>query len=324
MTRLIKAHGLLEKQPGFYTRNILLTWGLLAVGLIFLAVTDNFWLLLLNAAYLAFVFTQISFLSHDAGHRQIFRAAWQNDIFCLVHTDLLLGMSYGWWVKKHNQHHNAPNQVDHDPDLDIVALALSEDQIQSKHGFLRFVAKYQAYFFFPLLLLTAFAMSAKSVQAVLQKKVKYPRVEALLISLHFALWFGLLCYWLGIRQALLFTLLQRALFGLYLGSVFAPNHKGMLILKENNRLDFLRQQVLTTRNVKAHPVTDFWYGALNYQIEHHLFPSMARNKLSGAQKIVRTFCREHAIPYYESRVLQSYREILQYLHQVSASVSSNY
>ncbi|MDP8950858.1 MAG: fatty acid desaturase, partial [Actinomycetota bacterium] len=82
--------------------------------------------------------------------------------------------------------------------------------------------------------------------------------------------------------------------------------------------DFLRRQVLTSRNVTAHPLTDFWYGGLNYQIEHHLFPSMPRNKLREAQSIVKAFCREHAIAYHETSVLRSYREILQHLHEVGA------
>jgi fatty acid desaturase len=100
--------------------------------------------------------------------------------------------------------------------------------------------------------------------------------------------------------------------------VFAPNHKGMEILDSESRLDFVRRQVLTSRDVTAGPLTDFWYGGLNYQIEHHLFPSMPRNKLKEAQVIVRAFCEERGIPYRETGAMQSNREILQYLHQVSA------
>jgi len=99
---------------------------------------------------------------------------------------------------------------------------------------------------------------------------------------------------------------------------FAPNHKGMPLVEKESQLDFLRRQVLTSRDVKAHPLTDFLYGGLNYQIEHHLFPSMPRSKLREAQTIVRAFCGARSIPYRESGALQSHREILQYLHQVSA------
>src|SRR6185436_6173671 len=101
-------------------------------------------------------------------------------------------------------------------------------------------------------------------------------------------------------------------------STFASNHKGMLVLTGNGTLDLLRQQVLTARNVRSHPLTDFWFGGLNYQIEHHLFPHMARNKLKVAQTTIKAFCQAHAIPYYETGILQAYGETLRYLHHVSA------
>ena len=76
--------------------------------------------------------------------------------------------------------------------------------------------------------------------------------------------------------------------------------------------------MLTSRNVKSSPINDLLYGGVNYQIEHHLFPNLPRNKLREAQKIVKAFCNTHSIPYHETGVLQSQREILQYLHEVSA------
>jgi fatty acid desaturase len=106
--------------------------------------------------------------------------------------------------------------------------------------------------------------------------------------------------------------------GLYMASVFAPNHKGMLVVDRTSTLDFLRSQVLTARNITAHPVTDFWYGGLNYQIEHHLFPTVPRTKLRHLQGIIKAFCMEQGIPYYETSIFNSYREILHYLHAISA------
>ena len=65
-------------------------------------------------------------------------------------------------------------------------------------------------------------------------------------------------------------------------------------------------------------MTDFWFGGLNYQLEHHLFPSLARNQLKAAQATVRAFCQARAIPYHETSVWQAYRGILRHLHRVSA------
>ena len=128
----------------------------------------------------------------------------------------------------------------------------------------------------------------------------------------------LLLFFLSTWHAVIFIIVHQAVFGLFVGSVFAPNHKGMLMLDENEKMDFFQRQVLTARNVKAHPFTDFWYGGLNYQIEHHLFPNMPRNNLKEAQKVVKDFCKEHSIPYHETGIAQSVKEILQFLHQESA------
>ena len=309
--------GLLDKQLAYYVANAMLRLALLGASLTFLLVVESFWLQLLNAAFLAFAFTQIGFLGHDAGHKQIFNGAARNDLLGLA-INLLLGLSRSWWVDTHNQHHVNPNDLDLDPHTALPMFAFSEEQARSKRGALRRVVGYQSFYFFPLLLLEGIGVRAASVQYLLRGDAKDRAAEALLIALHFALYFGLLFYVLSVGQALVFIAVHQAMLGLYMGSVFAPNHKGMPLLDKNNPLDFLRQQVLTSRDVKGHAVTDFLYGGLNYQIEHHLFPSMPRNRLREAQVIVRAFCAERSIPYRESGALESHKEILQYLHQVSA------
>ena len=108
--------------------------------------------------------------------------------------------------------------------------------------------------------------------------------------------------------------------GVILGSSFAPNHKGMLTIGENEDLGFLRQQVLTARNMKHGWFTTLWFGGLNIQIEHHLFPSMPRCNLKKAQEIVRNFCEDRNIAYYETSVFRSFWEILASLHEVGVSL----
>jgi fatty acid desaturase len=319
LKRLIQQNGLLDRQPAYYVGKIAFTLGLLAVGLALLPILDDSRLQLLNAAYLAFVFVQISLLAHDCGHRQFsFHTSWKNDCLTLILGNLLLGVSRQWWIDKHNEHHGHPNQVDVDPDVDIPLLAFEEEQALDKRGLARFVVKYQAGLIFPLSLLQSLSMTRSSVRFLIEKKAKSTLAEALALGAHFALYFGLLFSVLEPLQAVLFIAVHRGLFGMYMVSIFAPNHKAMPILDRDSQLDFLHRQVLTSRNVNAHPITDFWYGGLNYQIEHHLFPRLPRNKLREAQPIVKDFCLNHAIAYHETSVLRSYQEILQHLHEVGA------
>jgi fatty acid desaturase len=319
LKQLIKQNGLLDRQPAYYAGKIVLTLGMLLPSLTFLLIFDNLWLQLLNAAYLAFVFVQISLVAHDFGHRQFsYGAGWKNECLALVLGNLLLGISQQWWIDKHNAHHAHPNQIDVDPDVDIPLLAFEEEQALGKRGLARFVVQYQAYLIFPLSLLQALSMHFKSIRFLIEKKAKSTLAEALALGAHFALYFGLLFSMLEPLQAVLFIAVHRGLFGMYMVSIFAPNHKAMPVLNRDIQMDFLQRQVLTSRNVIAHPITDFWYGGLNYQIEHHLFPRLPRNKLREAQPIIKDFCGVHEIAYHETSVLQSYREILQHLHEVGA------
>ncbi len=319
LKRLVKQEGLLDQQLAYFAGKSMLTFGLLALSLALLLILDNTWLQLLNAAYLAFVFVQIALLAHDCGHKQItFRAAWKNDLLTLVLGNLLLGVSRQWWIDKHNEHHGHPNQIDVDPDIDIPLLAFEEEQALDKRGLARFVVKYQAFLIFPLSLLQSISMQRSSIEFLMEKKARRAWAEALFMGLHFVLYFGLLFSVLEPLQAVLFVAVHRGLYGMYIVSIFAPNHKAMPLLEQDSEEDFLRRQVLTSRNVFAHPVTDFWYGGLNYQIEHHLFPRMPRNKLRAAQPIIKDFCRTRSIAYHETGVLQSYKEILQHLHEVGA------
>jgi len=319
LKRIVKKNGLLDRQPAYYAGKTALTLGLLAVSLVLLLVSDSLWFQMLNAVYLAFAFGQISLLAHDFGHRQPgVLSGRTNDLITLLLGNGLLGMSREWWVDKHNRHHGHPNQMDSDPDIDIPLLSFEEEQAFEKRGLSRLVTKYQAVLIFPLAFLQAISMFRSSVGFVVSGEANRPVAEALAIVTHFALYFGLLFSVLEPLTAVLFVVVHRGLWGVYLVSVFAPNHKAMPILERDTEVGFLHQQILTSRNVFAHPVTDFWYGGLNYQIEHHLFPRMPRNKLKEAQPIIKDFCRDHDISFHETGVLQSYREILSHLHKVGA------
>jgi fatty acid desaturase len=110
LNRLIKQNGLLDRQPAYYAGKTIFTLGLLAVSLALLFVLGDTWFQLLNAAYLAFVFVQISLLSHDFGHRQFtFHSYWKNDWLTLIFGNFLLGLSCQWWIDKHNEGSRGPS-----------------------------------------------------------------------------------------------------------------------------------------------------------------------------------------------------------------------
>jgi fatty acid desaturase len=316
LKRRIKDAGLLTKQPWFYAMCITANLGMLGVCLLLLPLLPNPWLVALDAAALGLVSGQLGFQLHDAGHKQMFEDNWKNNLIGYLTGNCLLGMSFGWWVDKHNRHHASPNHVDDDPDINNLAIAYNREQALERRGPMRWLAAYQAFAFFPMLFFLGFSMHISSIAFQLGRTAKHRGLEFGLMAAHLVLYIGLLVLFLGPGLAVLVILIHKGVAGFYMASVFAPNHKGMPQIDDEAKLDFLRAQVLTARNVRAGAATDLWYGSLNYQIEHHLFPAMPRNRVRAAHRIVREFCGEVGVSYYETSMIQSYRELLGFLHWV--------
>jgi fatty acid desaturase len=315
----VRQAGLLERRPGYYAVRITVNALLLAVGWALFVLLGDSWWQMLTAGYLALVFTQTGFLGHDAGHRQIFRSRRANDLVGLLPGNLAIGLAFGWWVDKHHRHHAHPNTEGLDPDISGESIAFTEAQARRRRGAGRFLARHQRALFFPLLTLEALALHVASVQAVLRAGYRQRGREALLLGLHAAAYLTVILLVLSPVRALVFIAVQQGLFGVYLGCAFAPNHKGMPVLSADEDTDFLRRQVLTSRNVRGGWLVDVVLGGLNYQIEHHLFPSMPSASLRRAQPMIRAFCQQIGLPYVETSLFGSYRQALRYLHAVGRS-----
>lgn len=318
LTRTVQEAGLMRRRYGYYwTRFVTLTLALAALVAVFVILGPSWWQLAVAAA-LALVLGQVMFLGHDAAHRQIFRSGRWNDWASLVIANLYAGMSYGWWTHKHSRHHAKPNQVDADPDIAAGALVFTtEDLPRARTGVPGWFAKRQGWLFFPLLLLEGLNLHVSGVRTIFGRgEVKRRPVEIAFVTVRLGGYLALVFWLLPPGLALAFLGVQLGLFGLYMGAVFAPNHKGMPIVPRDARIDFLRRQVLMSRNIRGGRVTDWFMGGLNYQIEHHLFPSMARPHLRRVQPIVREFCEARGIPYTETSLLGSYAIVIRYLNRV--------
>jgi fatty acid desaturase len=315
LTQVRQAH-LLDRRPMYYTAKITANTLMIIAGWTAFVLLGDSWWQLATAAYLAVVFTQTGFLGHDAGHAQIFRSRRANQVVGLLHGNLAIGLAFGWWVDKHHRHHAHPNQEGLDPDIGGDSIAFTDTQARGRRGPGRFLARHQGVLFFPLLLLEAAALHVASVQALRRQGYRHQVREGVLLALHFAAYIVAVVLVLSPLRAALFVVVQQGLFGLYLGCAFAPNHKGMPILAEDDDSDFLRRQVLTSRNVRGNWLVDFVLGGLNYQIEHHLFPSMPRSSLRHAQPMVRAHCERQGLPYTETGLFDSYRQALGYLRAV--------
>jgi fatty acid desaturase len=318
LLRQVRDSGLLERRAGRCTAGIALNLVALAAVWSGVVLLGGSWWVLPLAVPAAVLSARTAFVGHDAVHQQIARTRRVNRLIGLVHGDLLLGMSYAWWNDKHNRHHANPNHVGKDPDVEVGALVWTQVQARERVGFARFLTRHQARLFFPMLLLEGFALKVASVADPRRQPPRERAAEGTLLAAHTVGYAALLLVAMPLPQAVVFALLHHALFGLYLGGAFAPNHKGMEMPEPGSRRDHLRRQVLTSRNVRGGTVTDWFLGGLNYQIEHHLFPNMPRPHLRLARPLVREHCRRLGLPYTEAGLLDSYAQALRHMHEVGA------
>ncbi|MFF4587968.1 fatty acid desaturase family protein [Streptomyces sp. NPDC001388] len=317
LSRKIADAGLMGRRPGYYAVRITVVVGLYVCGWAAVALVGDSWWTLAVAAFLAVVFGQVALLAHDAAHRQVFRRRRASEVSGRI-AGAGVGMGYGWWQDKHTRHHANPNHEELDPDLDPNLLVWSQDQARAAKGLPRLLGRRQAFLFFPLLTLEGFNLHVSSVRALANRSLKHRALDGTLLFAHFAVYLAAVFWLLPPGMAVAFVAVHQGLFGVYLGSLFAPNHKGMPILTGDDRPDFLRRQVLTSRNVRGGRFTDLALGGLNHQIEHHLFPSMPSPNLRRARTIVRRHCEELGLDYAETGLISSYRQALASLHRAGA------
>lgn len=318
LSRRITEAGLLDRRPAYYALRLSVVGGLFVAGWVAFFMVGDSWYQLLVAAFLALVFAQVALVAHDLAHRQVFRSRRPSELAGWVAGNLGVGMSYGWWMDKHTRHHANPNHEDHDPDVSPNVLVWSKRQAADSRGVARYIGRWQAFLFFPLLTLEGLNLHVASFRALGRPSLKHRWVEGTLLVVHFVAYFAAVFAVLPFGKGLLFIAAHQAIFGIYLGSTFAPNHKGMPMMTGDERPDFLRRQVLTSRDVRGGRIVDIALGGLNYQIEHHLFPSMPMPNLRRAQPIVRAYCAELGIPYLESSLYSSYAQALRHMHEAGA------
>jgi fatty acid desaturase len=318
LAKNVRESGLLGRRYLYYWSEIVAAISAFSAIWVGFALLGDSWFQLLLAGALGVVVTQFGFLGHDAAHRQMFVSPAWNSWMARLLAGAFAGLSFTWWRAKHNMHHKGPNKEGYDPDIAAGAISFTPGIVNERTGFSGWLVKHQGWFFFPLLTLEGLNLHMSSVKVGLDKKSNQPwrRLELYLVVARLTAYVAVLVVFLPFGMAAAFFGIQMAVFGVCLGASFAPAHKGMPIIPATMKLDFLRRQVLVSRNVRGNPLVDFGMGGLNYQIEHHLFPSMPRCNLKKVRPMVRAHCEREGITYNEVGLFKSYGLVIGYLNNV--------
>ncbi|MFZ7087873.1 fatty acid desaturase family protein [Curtobacterium sp. RRHDQ10] len=318
---LVKDAGLLQRRTGFYWSVFGVLVATLAAAFVLFAVLGDSWYQLIVAGALGILFTQFAFLSHEAAHRQIFASQKWNDHTGRYLGVFVAGLSYSWWMNKHTRHHGNPNTVGKDPDIAPDTISFLEEDAAKTSGLVRWLTQRQGYAFFPLLMGEGLNLHIVAVRSLItgqntKGKAKDRIIESSLLVARFGIYLGAVFTFLPFGMAWAFLGVQLAVFGIYMGASFAPNHKGMPIIAHDAKVDFFSRQVRTSRNIRGGAWVSHLMGGLNFQVEHHLFPSMARPNLRAARLLVREHCATLDVPYTETTLVKSYGIVVRYLNRV--------
>ncbi|WP_231446546.1 fatty acid desaturase family protein [Brevibacterium zhoupengii] len=314
----VKEAGLLARRPGWNTLRFVLLGLSYVVAFAMLFLIGESWWQMATAVVFGILFTQTAYVAHDAAHRQIFTNGKVGEWVSTIIGNLFIGLSFGWWLKKHNAlHHANPNKAGVDGDIAPGALIFDPEDAQGLTGLRKWLAAHQGWFFFPLLTLAGVQLHVNSVRAILvgQSSIKRRWIEGIFIGIRI-IGFPLIAIWAaGPLIGIVFTIVQVMVFGVHMGGSFAPNHKGQPIVPKDVKIDFLRRQTLMSRNISGGRPMGFLMGGLNYQIEHHLFPSMPSVNLHKVQPMVREYCAQKDIKYTETTLFESFGIIVRYLNR---------
>jgi len=314
LARRVRDAGLLGTRPGYYLFKISLNLAiLLSIWALVVWVGDSWWQLAV-ASLLGLWYGQTGFVGHDIGHGQVARTRRWMSILGMLHGNLLMGFSYGWWVGHHNKHHSHPNHLERDSDITRRRVIFIPEQGPTRKGAVKqFIVRHQHTLFYFLLTTESLGLRVASFKSVKERQLRRPLLEGAIIAVHLLAYLAIVLAVMSPGTAIAFILVHQLVFGLYIGLSFAPNHKGMPIQRPDEDWDWLTRQIRTARNIRSSRLHDFLFGGLNYQIEHHLFPSMPRVNLRRARPIVMAYCREHGIAYHEVSMWRSYVEIFEHL-----------
>ena len=324
LLRTVRDAGLLRRSRGFYYGMFAALLGVLGATSAGMVLLGDSWFQLLLAAALGVIFTQFAFLAHEASHRQIFESGRVNDRVGRTIANLFVGISYSWWMTKHSRHHANPNVTGKDPDIERDFVSFLPQDAAKASGPYAWFTKRQGYLFFPILIFEGINLHIAGFRTVfgpakvdrrrLEIAMLVPRIVLYVVAVFLLMSPGLACAFIGV---------QLAVFGVYMGASFAPNHKGMPVLPHDSKVDFLRRQVLTSRNIRGNWVMDTFMGGLNHQVEHHLFPDMPRPHLKKAREIAREYCAANGIVYTETSLGESYAIVIRYLNRVGLSAGGD-
>ena len=266
---------------------------------------------LLSAVFLTSSQAQAGWLQHDFGHLSVFKSSRMNHVAHKIIIGFVKGAATSWWNWRHFRHHSKPNVVVKDPDITFPELFIFGRNFPvlwaKKHKQAALYHWQHFYFFFlgpPMLLPVYFHYE------ITRHIIKYKQwMDLALIFLFLVRFIGIASYSLGLWGAVGLYMFVRFLESHWFTWATQMSHIPMHVSYDEKQ-DWPTLQTRASTNVSPTAFTSWWSGHLNYQIEHHLFPTMPRHNFRKIAPLVRDFCEKHHLPYTVKNTFRAFADIV--------------
>ncbi|XP_059875003.1 acyl-CoA (8-3)-desaturase isoform X2 [Delphinus delphis] len=314
----VERMGLMKANPVFFLLY------LLHIVLLDVAAWLTLWLFgtsflpfLLCAVLLGTVQAQAGWLQHDFGHLSVFSTSTWNHLLHHFVIGHLKGAPASWWNHLHFQHHAKPNCFRKDPDINMhpfffaLGKILSVELGKQKKKYMPYNHQHRYFFLIGPPALLPLYFQWYIFYFVIQRK-KWVDL-AWMISFYVRIFLTYVPL-LGLKGFLGLFFMVRFLESNWFVWVTQMNHIPMHIDYDRN-VDWVSTQLQATCNVHKSAFNDWFSGHLNFQIEHHLFPTMPRHNYHKAAPLVQSLCAKHGVEYQSKPLFSAFADIVHSLRE---------
>jgi fatty acid desaturase 2 (delta-6 desaturase) len=301
------------------------------------------------ASILSFVVckTRCGWVQHECGHlsftgnRRIDRAI---QTFTMGFGG---GVSSSVWNSMHQKHHATPQKVKHDIDLDTTPFVAFFNRAFEDNPNRKVAARYmnrwwmrfQAWTFLPVvngilvhLFWIYYLHPRKAILRLLSARTIEVKLETgfelvSMVASHLVFPY---IFWSYSKYTLIFSYFLGMVLNfwnfIYLFGHFTLSHTFTGVVPEDKHLLWFEYAIQHTVNISTNSALVTWImGYLNFQIEHHLFPSMPQYKNAAAAPYVRRFCEKwkNHLTYTEHSYVNAWWLMLSNLNQVGKHYYKN-
>ena len=262
-------------------------------------------------------------LMHEGGHYSLTGNITVDRGLQIALYGIGCGMSGGWWRSQHNKHHSMPQKLGHDVDLETLPLvAFTEKAVKRIRQVTKTWVSVQAYMF-PIITTQLVALGWQFYlhpRFIVRRRNAW---EGAALATRYAAWTYFITGHFGLLTSALIYLSYNWVASNYIFLNFAVSHTHLPVVSQTDKeVDWIRYAAVHTMNVSPGPFNfvNWWMSYLNFQIEHHLFPSMPQFRHPTVSPRVRELFQKHGLVYDQRDYITSMQVTFRNLHKVGHDV----